>query len=189
MPPNRRMDHTMPRIRPTKIAHIFYCTRRFEQMVRWYRIVFDASVQYEDGAQAFLTYDNEHHRFAIANMTVLEPEGTEADKLGVIGVDHVAYAYASLEDLFENYAQLKEKGIVPHKCIHHGVSVSMYYADPDGNLTELQVNRFGTPEEAQTYMRTPDSSANWFRHGVEFDPDVWRLRVQAGVAESDFLTR
>ena len=48
----------------------------------------------------------------------------------MIGVDHVAYTYASLNDLFENYAQLKEQGIKPYWWIHHGVTVSMYYADP-----------------------------------------------------------
>ena len=58
----------------------------------------------------------------------------------MIGVDHVAYTYASLNDLLENYAQLKEKGIRPYWCVHHGITVSMYYADPDGNQMEFQVD-------------------------------------------------
>ena len=85
-----------------------------EQMLQWYKIVFGAKVQYQNPALAFLTYDDEHHRFAFANMAVLQPEGTDTNTLGVIGVDHVAYTYASLRDLFETYAKLKERGILPY---------------------------------------------------------------------------
>ena len=28
---------------------------------------------------------------------------------------------------------LKAKAIHPYWCVHHGITVSMYYADPDGN--------------------------------------------------------
>lgn len=123
----------MSRIRPTKFAHVVYRTRRFDQMLCWYQAVFDTKVQHQNPALAFLTYDDEHHRFAFANLDILQPEGTETERRGMIGVDHVAYTYASLHDLFENYAQLKAQGITPYWCVHHGVTVSMYYADPDGN--------------------------------------------------------
>ncbi len=99
-------------IRPTKFAHVVYRTRRFEQMLQWCETVFDAKVQYQNPALAFLTYDDEHHRFAFANMSLLQPDGTETKRQGAIGVDHVAYTYASLHDLLENYARLKEKGIL-----------------------------------------------------------------------------
>ena len=51
---------------PTKLAHVVYMTRRFEEMIGWYQKVFEAEVQYQNPAIAFLTYDDEHHRFAIA---------------------------------------------------------------------------------------------------------------------------
>jgi hypothetical protein len=65
-----------------------------------------------------LTYDDEHHRFAFINLSLLQPDGTETDRHGMIGVDPVAYTYASLNDLFESYAQLKEKGISPVRWVH-----------------------------------------------------------------------
>lgn len=150
----------MSRIRPTKFAHVVYRTRRFGQMLTWYQTVFDAKVHYQNPALAFLTYDDEHHRFAFANLSLLQPDGTETDRHGVIGVDHVAYTYLSLNDLFENYAQLKEKGIRPYWCIHHGITVSMYYADPDGNQMEFQVDSYGSNEDANTFMYGPHFSAN-----------------------------
>ncbi len=48
--------------KPSKLAHVVYMTRRYEEMLAWYKTVFEARVQYENPAFAFLTYDDEHHR-------------------------------------------------------------------------------------------------------------------------------
>jgi len=175
------------RVRPAKFVHVVYRTRRFDEMVRWYETVFDAKVQYRNPVLAFLTYDGEHHRFAFANMAVLQPDGAETERRGAIGVDHVAYTYASLADLFENYAQLKAKGIKPYWCVHHGITVSMYYADPDGNQMEFQVDSYPTNEEANGFMHGPNFDINPI--GVEYDPDEWLARLRAGAPEAEFLTR
>jgi catechol-2,3-dioxygenase len=177
----------MPRIRPVKFVHVVYRTRRFEQMLRWYQTVFDAKIQHQNPALAFLTYDDEHHRFAFVNLDVVRPERTEMDRRGMIGVDHVAYTYGSLSDLLENYAQLKEQGIKPYWCIHHGVTVSMYYADPDGNQMEFQVDSYDSNEEANAFMASPHFAANPI--GVEYDPDEWLARLRAGARVSEFLVR
>ena len=50
--------------KPSKLAHVVYMTRRYDEMLSWYQTVFEARVQYENPAFAFLTYDDEHHRFA-----------------------------------------------------------------------------------------------------------------------------
>ena len=177
----------MTRIRPQKFVHVVYRTRRFDEMLAWYQFVFDAQVQYRNPALAFLTYDDEHHRFALLNLDVLQAEGSETEKQGLIGVDHVAYTYASLEDLFENYVQLKKKGIKPYWCVHHGVTVSMYYADPDGNQMEFQVDAFDSAEEADDFMCGPINAANPV--GVEYDPEDWLVQMRTGTPASDFLLR
>ena len=176
----------MSSIRPTKFAHVLYRSRRFEQMLSWYKTVFDAEIQYQNPALAFLTYDDEHHRFAFANLSILQPDGAETDRQGMIGVDHVAYTYASLNDLFEKYAQLKAKGISPYWCIHHGITVSMYYRDPDGNQMEFQVDSFSSNEDANVFING-NFSVNPV--GVEYDPDDWLARLRAGAPVSDFLVR
>ena len=177
----------MSRVRPAKFVHVVYRTRRYEQMLAWYQVVFDAKVQHQNPALAFLTYDDEHHRFAFANLAVLQPDGAEVDKRGLIGVDHVAYTYASLKDLFDNYAQLKAKGIAPYWCIHHGVTVSMYYADPDGNQMEFQVDALGSNAEANAFMHSAAFATNPI--GVEYDPEEWLARMAAGAPVSEFLVR
>jgi catechol-2,3-dioxygenase len=177
----------MSRIQPKKFVHVVYRTRRFEQMLQWYQTVFGAKVQHQNPALAFLTYDDEHHRFAFANLDVLKPGGSEKDRRGLVGVDHLAYTYGSLKDLLENYAQLKAKGIKPYWCVHHGITVSMYYADPDGNQMEFQVDCFETSEEANAFMEGPHFAANPI--GVEYDPDDWLKKVRAGTPASELLPR
>ena len=44
-----------------------------------------------------------------------------------------------------SFARLKDLGIEPEFCLNHGVATSFYYADPDQNLVELQVDNFTFP--------------------------------------------
>jgi catechol-2,3-dioxygenase len=177
----------MPRVRPQRFVHVVYRTRRFEEMLRWYQTVFDAEIQHQNPVLAFLTYDDEHHRFAFVNLAVVDPDGPEVDKRGLVGVDHLAYTYASLDDLFTNYEQLKAAGIEPYWCIHHGVTVSMYYADPDGNQMEFQVDACASNDDANAFMRGPGFAANPI--GVEYDPQEWLARLRSGTPAAEFLKR
>src|ERR1019366_6196386 len=126
----------MPRVRPERFVHVVYRTRRFEQMLEWYQIVFDSKIQHQNPALAFLTYDDEHHRFAFANLAVLQPGCTAIEKAGLTRVDDVAYIYASLEALFENYAQLEGKAVNSFGCLLVFFTVAVYYAAPDVNQME-----------------------------------------------------
>ena len=173
-------------IAPVKFVHVVYRTRRFEEMLDWYKTVFGARVQYRDNGLAFLTYDDEHHRFAFANMEVLDPTGGGPDDRGPIGVDHVAYTYASLPDLLDKYAELKAEGINPYWCVHHGITVSMYYGDPDGNQMEFQVDCFADNQDANAFMYR-SFAVNPI--GVEYDPDVWLANLRAGTPAADLLAR
>jgi catechol-2,3-dioxygenase len=173
--------------KPTKFAHIVYRTRRFEEMVKWYERVFEARVQYKNPALAFLTYDDEHHRFAFANLEVLDPGAKASGGKSDVGVDHVAYTYASLRDLVDTYSRLKKEGIKPYWPIRHGPTLSLYYKDPDGNRLEFQVDCFATAEEANAYMQGEAFSSNPI--GVTFDPDELVEQFRKGVPERQLLAR
>ena len=165
--------------KPVKFAHVVYMTRRFDEMIAWYRDVFEAEVVHQNPALAFLTYDDEHHRFAFANMDVLKPGGSSGR--GELGVNHVAYTYACIGDLLDTYRRLKEAGIMPYWPVHHGTTFSLYYTDPDGNRMEFQVD-CGTVEEAKALMETPEFAANPV--GVMFDPDDLLMRFERGEDEA-----
>jgi catechol-2,3-dioxygenase len=161
------------RIPPIRLAHIVRRTSRLEEMVDWYRTVLGAEVVHAGAMLAFLTYDDEHHRIAIARIPGLE----EPPPLAA-GTDHVAFTYADLGDLLYTYERLKSAGIEPYWAINHGPTTSLYYKDPDGNKIELQVDNFPTAEEANRWMRSGDFAANPI--GVVFDPDDLLARYRAG---------
>ena len=173
-------------VKPVKFAHVVYMTRRFEEMIAWYVAVFEAEIVYENPALAFLTYDDEHHRFAFANLDALRPDGGSPDARGEIGVNHVAYTYADAGDLLSTYSRLKQAGIEPYWPVHHGTTMSLYYADPDGNRIEFQVD-CGTVQEATDLMRTPEFQANPI--GVDYDPELLLARFEAGEDVRSLIAR
>jgi len=156
-------------------------------MISWYEVVFGARVGNRNAAFAFLTFDDEDHRFAIINLQILKPDHHEPEHHGLVGVDHIAYTYESITDLFSNYEYFKSQQITPYWCIHHGDTVSMYYADPDGNQMEFQVETLAARSQAPAPKDSEPRVNNPI--GVEFDPDYWLGRLKAGASESDILIR
>ena len=69
---------------------------------------------------------------------------------------HSAFEYGSFDELNASYLRLKEAGITPALCLDHGMTFSYYYADPDGNNVELQVDNFGDWERSKEWMRTSE---------------------------------
>jgi hypothetical protein len=83
---------------------------------------------------------------------------------------HCAFEYGTIQQLVAAYVRLRDEGIVPHLVIDHGMTVSFYYLDPDGNSVELQCDSHGDWESSTTWMTTsPDFAANPL--GVFVDPD------------------
>lgn len=174
-------------IRPKSFAHVVYRTYRFQEMLDWYVKVFCGKVQYQSPVIAFVTYDDEHHRVALLNLGIIKGESDARAPRGQPGMDHVAYGYRSLTELLNKYLELKAAGVLPYWRIHHGITVSLYYADPDGNQMEFQADCFGSNEEANAFMYGPNFELNPI--GVEFDPEDMLARLRAGESESALLQR
>ena len=170
------------RIAPAKMAHIVLRTRRYEEMVSWYETVLEAKPMVATPMGTFLTYDDEHHRVAILNRPDLTERAADS-----AGLDHCAFTYASLDDLFATYARLRDIGITPYWCINHGPTLSMYYQDPDGNQMELQIDVFDTNEGVNEWMAQSDFMTNPI--GVKFDPEDLITRYRNGEAPSVLLER
>jgi len=177
-----KLAGTRGAVPPATLAHLVRRTARFPEMLRWYQSVLGAHVVHADDVLAFLTYDEEHHRIAIAAIPGLPDQPEFA-----AGTDHVAFGHADLGDLLYTYARLKREGIEPYWCINHGPTTSMYFKDPDGNKVELQVENFPTPEEASAWMRRGDFAANPI--GVIFDPEALLARYRAGEPMTSLTTR
>jgi catechol 2,3-dioxygenase-like lactoylglutathione lyase family enzyme len=169
-------------VSPAKLAHFVLRTGQFATMVDWYKTVFNAKPAFENDSLAFLSYDDEHHRVAILGIP-----GLERQPDGVAGVHHVAFTYASLKDLLENYERLAKLGIEPVYPINHGPTTSIYYADPDGNQLEFQVENFDTVEESGKFFYSEAFAQNPI--GVEFDPADLLKRLRAGENEAALKVR
>jgi catechol-2,3-dioxygenase len=169
-------------VKPTKLAHVVRRTGRFDELVQWYCTVLGAEVVHSDGMLAFLTYDDEHHRIAIAGI----PGLAEQPKM-TAGTDHVAFTYEDLGDLIHTYRRLKSIGIVPYWCINHGPTISLYYKDPDGSGVELQVDTMPTAEAIESWMRSGEFAANPV--GVVFEPEELAARYEAGEPLEKLMAR
>ncbi len=169
-------------ISPERLAHFVLRTSRFEEMVDWYQTVLGARPAFKNDILAFLSYDEEHHRVAILAMPDLKPQPD-----GVVGVHHNAFAYATLDDLMSTYERLRDLGIKPVFPINHGPTTSLYYADPDGNQIELQVDNYDSIDEATAFFYSEAFAENPI--GVEFDPDDLLRRLRAGEPDEELKRR
>jgi catechol-2,3-dioxygenase len=178
----RKLAPDRGRLAPTKLAHFVRRTSRFEEMLHWYQTVLAAEIVHSDGVLAFLTYDDEHHRIAIAGLPGLPDQPALA-----AGTDHIAFTIGDLGDLLYTYARLKREGIEPYWCVNHGPTTSMYYKDPDGSRIELQVDNFPTAEETNRWMQSGEFAANPI--GVVFDPEALLARYRAGEPMATLVAR
>jgi catechol 2,3-dioxygenase len=107
----------------------------------------------------------------------------DSDRETRTGMHHSAFEYESFADLNASYLRLRDAGIVPDICIDHGMTLSYYYKDPDGNRVELQVDNFGDWRASKEWMRTsPDFHANPI--GVFVDP----ASIAQGAASGESFT-
>lgn len=164
---------TTQTVAPVKLSHLVLLTRDLPRMRDWYATVLEATVTVEDPMLCFISYDDEHHRVALVSMPDLPPRHGPQ-----VGLHHMAFTYRNLDDLLRTYERLKRLGIAPYWPIHHGVTLSMYYRDPDGNSVELQVDAFASMSDAKDYMRSDAFRSNPI--GVIYDPEELLRRHRAG---------
>ena len=168
---------------PVKFAHIVLKTQRYREMVEWWCDFLGADVRHGNDFISFLSFDEEHHRLAIAAIPGLE----EPNRKGY-GLEHFAFTWATLDELFDQYERMKAKGCAPYWMINHGFTLSAYYRDPDGNQVETQVDTL-TLAEADEFMHGPLFAANPIGINVDFDALIARRRAGASVEElTDYAT-
>jgi hypothetical protein len=83
---------------------------------------------------------------------------------------------------------MKAKGCAPYWTINHGMTLSAYYRDPDGNQVETQFDAM-TMDEADVFMAGPLFAANPIGINVDFGDLVSRYRKGESVASvTDYAT-
>ena len=150
------------------LHHVTFKTRRLQEMIDWYRTVLGAVVVFQWPGGVFLTLDDANHRIAMIGVPGLVDPG---DRVAHVGMHHSAYEYPHLDDLLDTYTRLKGLGILPHATVNHGLTTSFYYADPEGNSVELQVDNYGDWARSKAFMQNdPRFAADQF--GAVVDPEA-----------------
>jgi catechol 2,3-dioxygenase len=137
-------------IRPS-LHHVTIKTSRLDEMIEWYGLVLSTQVQFRNEVAAWTSNDEANHRIAFLAVPGL---GDDADKIRHNGMHHCAFEYASFADQMSSYDRLRKAGVEPAFCLDHGLTMSIYYEDPEGNYVELQSDNFSDWKLSTEYMRT-----------------------------------
>jgi catechol 2,3-dioxygenase len=166
---------------PPALHHVNLKTHRLQEMIDWYALVLGMSTTYQFEGGAWLSNDAANHRLALLGHPAWQDD---PDKLEHTGLHHTAYEYPSMDDLLDAYVRLAARAITPHGCLDHGMTMSFYYVDPDGNSVELQCDEFGDWAASREWMSTsPEFAANPI--GVPIDPAlIVAARDQGAGAEA-----
>ena len=167
-------------IRPS-LHHVTFKTSRLDEMINWYGLVIGAQVQFRNDVAAWTTNDAANHRIAFLAVPGLSDD---LEKVRHNGMHHTAFEYKTFDDLMSTFNRLRAAGVMPAFCLEHGLTLSIYYKDPEGNFVELQIDDFGDWHLSAEWMKTsPEFAANPI--GVFFDPArVYELHASG----TDFST-
>jgi catechol 2,3-dioxygenase len=120
---------------PKYLGHVNIFVRNAERSQQWYTDLLGLhTYDLIPGRAAFLSADLEQsHEVALIQV------GDEAPgpQKGQVGLNHMAWMMESLDDLKEFYERLKDRQIPIEHVSDHGISVGIYFRDPDGNGIEV----------------------------------------------------
>lgn len=121
--------------KPKYLGHVNIYVRNVERSHTWYKDVLGLhTYDYMPGRAAFLSADQEQsHEVALIQVG----DDAPLQQKGQVGLNHMAWMMHSLGDLQEIYQRLKEKHIAIDHVSDHGISVGIYFRDPDGNGIEV----------------------------------------------------
>jgi catechol 2,3-dioxygenase-like lactoylglutathione lyase family enzyme len=169
-------------VAPVKLAHIVLRTNQLDKMGDFYVTFLGGEYAMKAPGLYFITYDDEHHRIGLIGM----PDLKKSDR-SITGLEHIAFTFASMQELLLAYRQRKALGMEPVWCTNHGPTTSLYYNDPDGNMIETQFDNFDSAEAANEFMRGEAFGENPI--GVDFDPEVYIQRLENGESVEELSKR
>ena len=114
---------TAPETTTPALHHVNLKTRRLDEMIAWYGTTVGMRVQHRFSGGAWLANDGANHRLALLSPPNLSDD---PDKIQHTGLHHTAYEFPTIPALLATYERLKGAGILPHACLDHGMTMSMY---------------------------------------------------------------
>jgi catechol-2,3-dioxygenase len=121
--------------RPKHLGHVNIYVRNAERSRQWYEEVLGLhTYDFRPGWAAFMSADTDKsHEVALMQVG----DDAPLQQRGQVGLNHLAFMMESLDDLKDAYLRLKEKGVKIDRVMDHGLSLGIYFRDPDGNGLEV----------------------------------------------------
>ena len=117
--------------RPKYLGHVNIYVRNVERSHKWYEDVLGLhTYDYMPGRAAFMSADQEQSH-EVALMQVGDDAPLQQKRQ--VGLNHMAWMMHSLDDLKDAYQRLKELNVPIEHVSDHGISIGIYFRDPDGN--------------------------------------------------------
>jgi catechol 2,3-dioxygenase len=119
-----------------RIGHVHLRVSDLDRATSFYRDVlgFDVTVYGSDHEHVFLSTGGYHHYIAL---NMWHSKGGTPPPEGHTGLQHFAILYPDRHELARAVERLLEHGYPIQAAQDHGVSISVYLSDPDGNGIEL----------------------------------------------------
>ena len=139
-------------IRIKRTGHLVLKVKNLERSKRFFSEILGLPVVGEaPNGMLFFSPDvkQNHHLLAIRQAE----EGARMPDPEQVGMEHVAYELGSFAELQEAYRIFKENNVKFRHVVFHGVTKSIYFYDPDGNMLEVYCNV--PPEEYRKSVANP----------------------------------
>jgi len=120
---------------PGHLGHVNIYVRNAEKAQQWYTEVLGLhTYDLIPGRAAFMTANlDESHEIAVIEVG----EAAVSPQPGQVGLNHMAWRMDSLKDLEDFYNRIAELKVPIDKVADHGISLGIYFQDPDGNGIEV----------------------------------------------------
>ena len=153
-----------------ELGHVgLYCTDVQKSQDFYTRILgLTVTDAHPEGHIIFLSAqpESEHHELALC-------PGRDAPP-GAKVVQQVSFIVNDLADLKQFHARLKEEGVRIRSVVNHGISLAIYFYDPDENVVEV-------------YAKTPYKIPQPFSEDIDLDLDDAQLMeiAETGTSTAD----
>jgi catechol 2,3-dioxygenase len=151
-----------------KLGHVNLYVRDAAASREWYTKVLGLhTYHFVPGRAAFLSADKEmSHEVALMEVG----PGAPSQEPGQVGLNHLAWMVENLDQLKDAYQRLKDNDVRLQAIVDHGLSLGIYFKDPDGNGLEVS---YELPRD------------QWPRQDQVFAPDVVNLGKFPGPWDDD----
>src|SRR5438094_8274285 len=112
--PHAREHSAAAEIAVPTLHHVNLKTARLGEMINWYGLVVGMRPTYASAGGAWLSNDAANHRLALLSTPLVRDD---PEKLVHAGIHHMAFEYATLDELLRTYVRLKDHGLLPHSVL------------------------------------------------------------------------